>query len=137
MKRGNVHSGTVSSNAGNGKSNAFCIVEPWVCSNLCEYRYQIYESSFYEGNDNFASLGTIIPMATVFTLQSSWLLHLSYEAELLDIIVGHVRDEGSIRRMEIAALGPRHDMGVTTTVRRIVRWGEGVRGPSREQLSLA
>jgi hypothetical protein len=73
-------------------------------------------------------------MATVFSLPGAWLLHLSHEAELLDIVIDHMRDEGCSRRREDAALDPRHDLRMTTTVRRIIQWGEGLRGPNRKRL---
>ena len=99
-------------------------------------RSQIYESNFYEGNDEIASLVTIVPKATVLSLQSPWLLHLSHEAELLDVVIDHMKDEGISRRREIVALDQQHDTRTNTTARRIVQWGEGIQGPTRKQLRL-
>lgn len=76
-------------------------------------------------------------MATVFSLQSPWLLHLSHEAELLDIIIDHIRDEGASRRRGMASRDPHHQVRMNTTVRRIIQWGEGVRGPTCKQLFSA
>jgi len=76
-------------------------------------------------------------MATAFSLPGAWLLHLSHEAELLGIVIDHVRDETSNRRRDGVILDTRRHIRMTTTIERITQWGEGVRAPSRERLLSA